>query len=305
MLLFAEGGHHDPLIVEFVNHYLGEPVHQFQVTYTQPLWNKFFAFFGTNAEKVFGEYTVENAIPWYTVMFVIACLLTVAMIWILKGKLSEDDPKPGQLTLEAGFLTLKDFIESIVGPHGMKYFPVVGTFAVLILISNLMGFFPLFMAPTASTSVTFALGISSFIYYNYIGIKENGIASHLGHLAGPIWWMAWFIFPLELISNFIRPLSLSIRLFGNIFADEKVMDTVSGLGHILGIPDPGTQLLVPIILMPLGLLVCLVQTLVFTLLSMIYIGEVSHPPGENHDYHVEHAGETHGVGQVHGEPSAV
>jgi F-type H+-transporting ATPase subunit a len=223
-------------------------------------------------------------------MFIIACLLTMAVIWILKGKLSEDDPKDGQLTLEAGFLALRDMIESIVGPHGMKYFPVVATFAVLILISNLMGFFPLFQPPTASTSVTFALGISSFIYYNYIGIKENGIVKHLGHLTGPIWWMAWFIFPLELISNFIRPLSLSIRLFGNIFADEKVMETVSGLGRTLGIPDPGTQLLVPIILMPLGLLVCLVQAFVFTLLSMIYIGEVSHGDhGHDHQEEPAHA----------------
>ncbi len=277
MLLFAEGAEHSPLIVEFVNHYLGEPVHAFQVKYTQPFWDNYiFNHFSTNAEKVFGEYTVENAIPWYTVMFVIACLLTVAIIWIFKGRLSEDDPTPGQLTLEAGFLTLKDMIESVVGSHGMKYFPVVATFAVLILVSNLMGFFPLFMAPTASTSVTFALGISSFIYYNYVGIKENGIISHLGHLAGPIWWMAWFIFPLELISNFIRPLSLSIRLFGNIFADEKVAETVAGLGHTLGIPEPGTALLLPIVLMPLGLLVCFVQAFVFTLLSMIYLGEVSH-----------------------------
>jgi F-type H+-transporting ATPase subunit a len=152
-----------------------------------------------------------------------------------------------------------------------------------------MGFFPLFQPPTASTSVTFALGISSFIYYNYIGIKENGIVKHLGHLTGPIWWMAWFIFPLELISNFIRPLSLSIRLFGNIFADEKVMETVSGLGRTLGIPDPGTQLLVPIILMPLGLLVCLVQAFVFTLLSMIYIGEVSHGDHAHDHQEVAHA----------------
>lgn len=297
MFLFSEGGeHHLPVVVEFVNRYLGEPVHKFEVTYTKPIWDKIFAKFGTNAEAVFGAYTPENAIPWYTVMFVIACLLTIAIIWILKGKLSEDDPKHGQLTLEAGFLAIKDFLTDIVGEHGMKYFPVVATFAILILISNLMGFFPLFMAPTASTSVTFALGISSFIYYNYVGIKENGIAAHLGHLAGPIWWMAWFIFPLELISNFIRPLSLSIRLFGNIFADEQVAATVSGLGHTLGFPEWTTQLLVPIPLMFLGLLVCFVQTLVFTLLSMIYLSEVSHPPGE-HGHDEDH---THGeVAEAH------
>lgn len=297
MLLFSEGGHHTPLVVEFINHYLGEPVHEFQLHYTKPAWDKVFGYFGTNAEAVFGAYTAENAIPWYTVMFVIACLLTVSVIWILKGKLSEDDPKPGQLTLEAGYLAIKDMMQDIIGPQGMKYFPVVATFAVLILISNLMGFFPLFMAPTASTSVTFALGIASFVYYNYIGIKENGIASHLGHLAGPIWWLAWFIFPLELISNFIRPASLSIRLFGNIFADEQVAATVSGLGATIGLPEWSTQLLLPVVMMPLALLVTLVQTLVFTLLSTIYLSEVSHGD-HGHDHDEAHAHDEHAPAEV-------
>ena len=100
------------------------------------------------------------------------------------------------------------------------------TFAILILISNLMGFFPLFMSPTSATSVTFALGLSSFLYYNGIGIKENGLFGHLKHFAGPIWWISPLIFPIEVISNFIRPFSLGIRLFGNMFADEKVMETI-------------------------------------------------------------------------------
>src|SRR6185295_1314958 len=99
----------------------------------------------------------------------------------------------------------------------------------LILVSNLMGLFPLFMSPTSATSVTFALGLSSFLYYNYIGIAENGVFNHLKHLAGPIWWIAWLIFPIELISNLIRPFSLGIRLFGNLFADEQVIGTVQQL----------------------------------------------------------------------------
>ncbi|MGI9035580.1 MAG: hypothetical protein ACR2GD_06030 [Pyrinomonadaceae bacterium] len=132
MLLFAEGGEHLPLIVQFVNYYLGEPVHRFEMAYTKPAWDKFLGYFGSNAESAFGKYTVENAVPWYTVMFVIACLLTVAVIWILKGKLSEGDPKGGQLTLEAGFLALKDLIVGVIGEHGYRYFPVVATFAVLI-----------------------------------------------------------------------------------------------------------------------------------------------------------------------------
>lgn len=295
MFLFAEeGGHHQPVIVEFINHYLGEPVYEFQIHYTKPIWDSIFAKFGTNAEAVFGKYTPEEAIPWYTIMFVIACLLTVALIWILKGKLSEDAPRNGQLTLEAGYIALRDMMSDIIGPHGMKYFPVVATFAILILISNLMGFFPLFMAPTASVNVTFALGIASFVYYNYVGIRENGIVSHLAHLAGPkmggaLILITPFIFVIELISNFIRPMSLGIRLFGNIFADEKVSETVSGLAGTLGLPIFLTQLLLPVVLMPLALLVCFVQTLVFTLLSTIYLGEVSHAHEEHeHEEHEEH-----------------
>lgn len=298
MLLLAEGGgHHVPLIVEFINHYLGEPVHHFQKTYTEPFWNSVFRPFGTTAANMFGEYTVENAIPWYTIMFVIACLLTMAVIWILKGKVSEDAPSGGQLTLEAGFIAIRDMMTGIIGEHGVKYFPVIATFAILILISNLMGFFPLFMPPTAHVSVTFALGIASFIYYNYIGIKENGLKSHLGHLTGPIWWMAWFIFPLELISNFIRPISLGVRLFGNLYADEQVAATVSGLGATAGIPEWTTQILLPVVLMPLALLVCFVQALVFTLLSTIYLSEVSHAPGSHGHGHDE---THHGEDDLHG-----
>lgn len=286
-LLAAEGGHHTPLIVEFINHYVGEPVHHFQMTYTKPVWDKFFSNFGTEAEKVFGPYTVENAVPWYTIMFVIACILTVILIRIFKGKLSEDDPKPGQLTLEAGFLALKDMVVNIIGNHGWKYFPVVATFATLVLISNLMGLFPLFMAPTASVNVTFALAISSFVYYNYVGISENGFVNHLAHFTGPrlpllmTIFITPLIFSVELISNMIRPFTLGVRLFANMFADEQLYLQISN------IYPPFSHFIVQVlILLPLGTFVALVQTLVFTLLSMIYISEVSHAP---HDH--EHAGE--------------
>ena len=280
MFLFAEGGgHHTPLIVEFINHYIGEPFYYIEKNYTEKFWNNYvFNHFNTTAEKVFGAYTLENAIPWYTIMFVIACILTVVVIWIFKGKLSEDDPTPGQLTLEAGFIALKDLIISVVGKHGYQYFPVVATFAVLVLISNLMGLFPMFMAPTASVNVTFALGITSFVYYNYVGISENGLTNHLKHFAGPQLplIMAIFITPLlfgvEIISNLFRPLTLGVRLFANMFADEQISSQISGLYA------PFTQILLPIALMPLAVFVAFVQTLVFTLLSMIYISEVTHAP---------------------------
>ncbi len=297
MFLFAEAAesaheaveeaeHQAPIIVQFVNHWLGEPALQFELKYTKPIWDKVLGWFGTTPEAAFGPYTADNAIPWYTVMFFIACILSMVIIWILKGKLSESEPGHGQQTLEVSVLAVRNMIQDVIGPHGLKYFPVVMTFAVLILVSNLMGLFPLFMSPTSATSVTFALGLSSFLYYNYIGIKENGLFGHLKHLAGPIWWIAPLIFPIELISNLIRPFSLGIRLFGNLFADEKVMETVAQLA-------PPYTFFAPIALMPLSVFVALIQTFVFILLSQLYISEVSHAP---HDTHAAH-GEEHYDGE--------
>lgn len=297
MFLFAEGGHHVPLIAEFINHYIGQPVHDFQMAYTRPLWASLFAKFGTTPEAMFGPYTVENAVPWWTVMFVIACILTVVIVNLLKGKLSQDDPQPGQLTLEAGFLAIKDMITSIIGERGFRHFPVVATFGVLILVSNLMGHFPLFMSPTGSVNVTFALGISSFVYYNYVGISENGLFGHIKHFAGPKLPMLMIpitglIFFIELISNSIRPLTLGVRLFANIFADEQVFVEITNLY------PPFTHFLVPLVITTLGVFVGFVQAFVFTLLSMIYIGEVSHHDADHHidDQHAQ---------DEHGEPSAV
>ena len=284
-----------PIIVQLVNHYFGEWALRFEMAYTYPLWTKVFAKFGTTPEAVFGPYNAETAIPWYTVMFVIACILSVVIIWILKGQLSEDEPGYGQQTLEVGVLAVRSMIEDIIGPQGLQYFPVVMTFAVLILVSNLMGMFPLFMSPTSATSVTFALGLSSFLYYNWIGIKENGIIGHLKHLWGPIWWIGPLIFPIELISNFIRPLSLGIRLFGNMFADEKVSHTVSNLYPSV------THWLVPVFLMPLGVFVSFIQTFVFILLSQLYLSEVSHGAHEedaDHGHEVETS--DHGPAQPEG-----
>jgi F-type H+-transporting ATPase subunit a len=267
-----------PIIVKWVNHYFGHWAYSFEMKYTRPFWIWLLGKFGSTPEAAFGQYTPENAIPWYTVMFVIACVLSVLIILVLRRKLSAEEPGYGQQTLELSVLAVRDMLEDIIGPHGLKYFPVVMTFAVLILVSNLMGLFPFFVSPTSATSVTFALGLSSFLYYNYIGIKENGIFGHLKHFAGPIWWIAWLIFPIELISNLIRPFSLGIRLFGNMFADEKVMETIAHLAPPYTYPAP-------ILLMPLSVFVALIQTFVFVLLSQLYLSEVSHPP---HDSRAEH-----------------
>src|SRR5258706_10584243 len=274
----AEHAEQAPIVVRLVNQYFGQAAFDLEMKYTHPFWTRVLGKFGTTPDALFGVYTPENAIPWYTVMFVLACIISLVVIWICKGRLSEDEPGHGQQTLEVGVLTVRGMLEDIVGPHGLKYFPVVMTFAVLILVSNLMGLFPLFMAPTSATSVTFALGLSSFVYYNYIGISENGLFNHLKHFAGPIWWIAPLIFTIELVSNLVRPFSLGIRLFGNMFADEKVFETVANMA------PPYTYFAIPVLLVLMGLsvFVALIQTFVFILLSQLYLSEVSHPPHDSH-----------------------
>jgi F-type H+-transporting ATPase subunit a len=160
-----------------------------------------------------------------------------------------------------------------------------------------MGQFPLFMSPTASVNVTYALAITSFVYYNYVGISENGLFRHIAHFAGPklpllMLPITALIFFIEVISNSIRPFTLGVRLFANMFADEKIFMEITNLY------PPYTQFLLPLVLTALGVFVALVQTLVFTLLSMIYISEVSHPP------HDDHAHDDHGTDAVHGEATA-
>jgi F-type H+-transporting ATPase subunit a len=286
----ASGGHHTPFIVEQINHYLGKPVHEFQLHYTKPAWDWFFGYFGTSAEKVFGAYTEENAIPWYTVMFVLACIFSMILVWLFKGsRLSEDEPGDRQQILEAGIIGVRNILVDNVGPHGLKYFPVIATFGVLILVSNLMGLVPGLMSPTASTSVTFALGISSFVYYNYVGIRENGLFGHIKHFAGPVPWLAFLMLPIELVSNFVRPLSLGVRLFGNLFGDEQILGTIFGL----------VNWILPILIMPLSVFVAFMQTFIFVLLSSIYIGEVSHHHGDEHAHDDEgQRGHAHGEGGV-------
>ena len=112
------------------------------------------------------------------------------------------------------------------------------------------------------------------------------MGGHLKHLAGPIWWIAPLIFPIELISNFIRPFSLGIRLFGNIFSDEKVAATMAGMF------PPYTYWAFPVhvVLMLLSIFVAFIQTFVFILLSQLYLSEVTHDSHDEHEHeHDEHA----------------
>jgi len=157
-----------------------------------------------------------------------------------------------------------------------KYYTVIVLLFTFIFINNLIGLIPGFLPPTDNFNTTLALGIFVFIYYNYQGIKEQGLIGHIKHFMGPVWYLAILIFPIELISHAVRPLSLGLRLKGNMEGDHLVLSIFSNL----------VPYIVPIPFYVIGLFVCFMQAFVFTLLTMVYISlATAHHDHEEHAHH--------------------
>ncbi len=152
---------------------------------------------------------------------------------------------------------------------------MVSIIFLYIFISNFIGLIPGFLPPTDNINTTLALGVFIFIYYNYQGIRAQGLIGHLKHFMGPVWYLAFLMLPIELISHAVRPVSLALRLRGNMFGDHLVLSIFSGL----------VPYVVPIIFMVLGLFVCFIQSFVFSLLSMVYISlATAHHDHEEHGH---------------------
>jgi F-type H+-transporting ATPase subunit a len=171
--------------------------------------------------------------------------------------------------------------EGVMGPkNARRFLPLIGTLAFFIFFSNCLALLPGFAPPTATLKTNVALALSVFVLTHYYGVRQHGLA-YFKHFLGPVIWLAPLMLPIELISHCARPLSLSLRLLGNIAADHKVVSAFFAL----------VPLLVPVPFLILGVLVCIVQTLVFCLLSMVYIqGAVAeHDHDEEHAHGHEHA----------------
>jgi F-type H+-transporting ATPase subunit a len=164
-------------------------------------------------------------------------------------------------------------VEGILGPKGRQYVPLYGTFFLFILVSNLFGLIPGVSPPTSNMNVTLSLGLTSFVMYNYYGFRAHG-GSYLKHFIGPVWWLAFLMLPLELIDNFLRPVTLNLRLMMNMFADHLVIGIFTDL----------TKLVVPVVFLLLGTFVSVIQAVVFTLLSLVYVALAvgGHEEGEHH-----------------------
>jgi F-type H+-transporting ATPase subunit a len=151
--------------------------------------------------------------------------------------------------------------ESVIGHHDApRFFPLIGTLFIFIFVSNLMGLVPGFLPSTDNLNTTLGLGLFVFLYYNFQGFKAHGFG-YLKHFLGPVWWLAPLLLVIELVGHVARPLSLALRLRGNIAGDHMVLGIFSEL----------TPFLIPAIFYGLGLFVSFIQAFVFCLLTMVYI----------------------------------
>ena len=164
---------------------------------------------------------------------------------------------------------LADQGHEVVGHHAGRYLPFLGTLFFFILFSNLIGIIPGFESPTmfAPAPVPAGCALAAFLYYNIEGARSLGVGRYLAHFAGPVWWLAPLMVPIEIISHLARPMSLTIRLFANMFAGEQVTLVFLGMAPVL----------VPSIFMGLHVFVSFLQAYIFTLLTMVYIqGATAH-----------------------------
>jgi F-type H+-transporting ATPase subunit a len=163
-----------------------------------------------------------------------------------------------------GFIA--DLAESVIGHGATQYVPFFGSLFLFILFSNLIGLVPGFVPPTDNLNTTFGLAAVSFVVYNYYGFREHG-AKYGNQFLGPVLWLAPLMIVVELFSHAFRPISLALRLYGNMFADHLV----------LGIFTELTKVVIPVIFYTLGAFVSVVQAFVFTILTMVYVAlAVSH-----------------------------
>ncbi len=208
--------------------------------------------------------------------FIIALGLIFAATRKLRGQVLPPKTWSAWAFFDVLIEALLSLMESMMPREkALRFLPLVTSFAVFILISNVLGLVPGLVPPTQSLNTTLALGLVSFLYYNYQGIRTHGVANYIKHFMGPFLPLAPLIFVIELISHFARPASLALRLMGNMFGDHQVLFIFMSFS----IP------LIPLPLMALGLLVCIVQTLVFTLLTIVYLALAV----EEHDH--DHAGD--------------
>jgi F-type H+-transporting ATPase subunit a len=227
------------------------------------LFNDYLAGLGNFLLGLVGLHAHDPARPWgnlVTMQIVVAAIIIVVFA-LLRPRLSADRPGAFQHIFELIHKFLHDQSEEQVGHAGPKYLAYFGTIFVFILFANLLGVVPGFESPTMIPSVPLGCAVATFAYYNFVGIQKQGLGKYLAHFAGPMPILAPLMVPIELISHMARPLSLTIRLYANMYAGEQVTMVFLGL----------TYFLVPAMFMGLHIFVSFLQAYIFVLLTMMYV----------------------------------
>ncbi len=232
-----------------------------------------------------------NVIPPYMVMVMLVVLGWTVLGFVLRSRLSVENPGKLQIVLEDLVGGLVDMLEQWLGPKGRNFLPLIGTLGAFIISCNYMGLLPGFISPTTSINVTVGCAITTWTYYHLQGVKAQGIVSYLLHFAFPPGvpkFLAPLMLVIETISHLSRVMSLSLRLYGNIFGEDLVI-------AILAFLSPWWLPIFPLPMMVLGLITGGLQAFIFVLLSIIYLQGATHV--EHGD---DHGGPNHG--SEHGTP---
>jgi len=229
------------------------------------LLNDWLAGVATALLALFRVHAENAARPWqnFVAMQILVVAAILAVFAILRRRLSVERPGRMQQVFELVYSFLDEQGHEIVGHHAGRYLAFFGTLFFFILFSNLLGVIPGFESPTMFMPAPVPAGCAmvAFLYYNIEGMRSLGAGKYLAHFAGPVWWLAPLMIPIEIISHLARPMSLTIRLFANMFAGEQV--TVIFLGM--------APLLIPAVFMGLHVFVSFLQAYIFMLLTMVYV----------------------------------
>lgn len=201
-------------------------------------------------------------IPDHVIMALLVLSLSCVVFPLVARRISKDNPSHFQHILELVVGGLKTLLADIVGHGGERFLFIIGSFAVFIFVSNMFGLFFFLQPPTSNPNTTFGLAACAFLYYNYQGIRTQGLGKYLKHFMGPMPLLAPIMVPIEIIGHLARILSLGMRLFGNIFGEHMATGIFMGMLPFV-LPWP---------MMGLGIFGAFLQTFVFIMLTMVYIG---------------------------------
>ncbi len=172
-------------------------------------------------------------------------------------------PKGTQNLMEAYIGGVLKMGADVMGQEqARRFLPLVATIGLFVGIANLIGVIPGFEAPTGFLEFALTLALSVFVYYNYVGIKEQGVVKYFKHFLGPVWWLYWLMFPIEIVSHFSRLVSLSFRLFGNVKGDDMFLMVILMLAPWL----------LPMIPFALLTFMAFLQAFIFMMLTYVYLG---------------------------------